>query len=95
MASQRIRAHVFKAYAQSLQGIGVAGFFAAFSREAGTGLSQLCLRLTGGLLHAVICLLIGEGRQLAEQVLDYQRLLDIYCLLASVAPLLHCFLGLQ
>lgn len=94
MATRRVRSQVFGSYEQTLMEIGVIGLFAALSREAGAGLSHLCLRLTGELLNVMACLLIGEGRLLAAHVLDYQRLLDCYCLLASVLPLLHCLLNL-
>ena len=95
MAARQTRLQVFQPYEQALMGIGLIGLCAALSREAGAGLNHLCMRLAGELVNVMVCLLMGEGRLLATHVLDFQRLLDFYCFLASVAPMLHCLLGLQ
>jgi len=95
MAARRARLHAFGYYGQTLQGIGLIGLLTAFSSEATAGLSHLCFRVVGGVFDALVCLLIGEGPLPVGHFLDYQRLLDFYCLLASVGPLLHCLLGLR
>lgn len=94
MATRRTSSQILGSQEQTLMATGVIGLFAAFSREASAELSHLCFRLTGELLNVLACLLIGEGRLLAAHLLDFQRLLDCYCLLVSVVPLLHCILGL-
>lgn len=93
MAARRSRLHAFESYEQTLQGIGVIGLLTAVSREAAAGLSHLCFRVTAELFNALICLLMGEGPLRVGHFLDCQRLLDFYCVLASVAPLLQCLLG--
>jgi len=95
MAARRGRSRAFESYEQTLMGIGVMGLCAALSREAGAGLIHACFRLTGDLLNVMVCLLVGEGRLLVGHALDFQRLLDCYCMLASVVPLLHCFLAMR
>jgi hypothetical protein len=95
MAARRASSKILGYHEQTLMGIGVIAVFATFSREASTALSHLCFRPTEALLNVLACLLIGEGRLLAAHMLDFQRLLDGYCLLASVVPLLHCILGLR
>jgi len=96
MATRQVKSQVFGLYGQSLMGVAVVGLFTNLLKEATTLLSHhLCPSLTGEFLNAVLYLVIGEGRLLAAHILNFQRLLDCYCMLASVVPLLHCILNLQ
>jgi len=95
MAVQRTKSRAFGSCEQTLMGIGVIGLCAALSREAGAALSHLWFHLAEQLVKVLVCLLIGEGRLLAAHALDFQRLLDCYCALESVAPLFHCLFGMR
>lgn len=95
MAVQSKNQRGFHPGGHALAGLVIGIFCSATWQPSVAFFHRVICNLGGEVARAVLCLLLAEGRLLASHVLNFEKLLDCYGLLATVLPLLHCMLGLR
>ena len=75
-------------------GFGFAMVFCGALQQAAALLAHLLAHLAGQLLQLLPCLILTLWQLLGTQVLDLERFLAGYRLLATLIPFAHCLLAL-